>query len=112
VHQSRGQFSLSNLRRKSGVKNLEAGSAGEGSKATTCEHLQIFPSSGEQIISRGGVKTTVRSTAGRDRDHQIRSRMKEERARRRTEPIHQIWARRTNKHWIQVKCIGLNPLCA
>jgi hypothetical protein len=72
VCQSRGQFSLSKLRRKSGVETLATGFTGEGSKATTFEHLQIFPSPGEQRSSGGGATTTVISAAGRDLDHQIR----------------------------------------
>jgi hypothetical protein len=48
------------------------GFIGEGSKATTFEHLQNFPSPGEQRNSGGGATTTIRSTAGRDLDHQIR----------------------------------------
>jgi hypothetical protein len=72
VRQSRGQFSLSKLRRKSKVETLATGFTGEGSKATTFEHLQNFPSLGEQRSSRGGATTTIRSVAGRDLDRQIR----------------------------------------
>jgi hypothetical protein len=37
---------LSKLKRKSGVETLTTGSTREGSKATTCEHLQNLPKSG------------------------------------------------------------------
>jgi hypothetical protein len=72
VHPSRGQYSLSKLRRKSEDETLSTGFTGEGSKTKTFEHLEIFPSPGEQRSSGGGVTTTVRSTAGRDLDRQIR----------------------------------------
>jgi hypothetical protein len=72
VHQSRGQYSLSKLRRKSGVETLSTGFAGEGSKTKTFEHLENFPSLGEQRSSGGGATTTIRSAAGRDLDRQIR----------------------------------------
>jgi hypothetical protein len=72
VRQSRGQFSLSRIGRKSEVETLAIGFAGEGSKATTCEHLQIFPSLGEQRSSGGGETTIIRSAPGRDLDHHIR----------------------------------------
>jgi hypothetical protein len=72
VHHSQGQFSLSNLRRKSGVETLAIGFPGEGSKATTYEHLKFFPSSREQRSSGGGATKTVRSIVGRDMDRQIR----------------------------------------
>jgi hypothetical protein len=59
------------LRRKSEVETQVVRLV-EESKAATFEHLQIFPSPGEQRSSGGGATTTVRSGAGRDLDHQIR----------------------------------------
>jgi hypothetical protein len=86
--------------------------AGEGSKATTFEHLQNFPSLGEQRSSGGGATTTIRSTAGRDLDHQIRVQDEggthEEKDR--SHPLD--LSAKDNNHWIQVKCMSLNPLCA
>jgi len=60
----------------------------EGLKATTFEHLQNFPSLGEERISGGGATTTIISARGRDLDHQIRVQdeggMKEEENRSQT----------------------------
>jgi hypothetical protein len=71
VCQSRGQSSLSNLRRKNGVRTLSTGSIREGSKIKTFEHLENFPSLGEQRSLGGGAIAIVRSTAGRDMDRHI-----------------------------------------
>jgi hypothetical protein len=68
---------LSKLRRNNGFETPTTGFTGEGSKATTYEHLQIFPSPGEQISSGGGATKTGRSTVGRDLDRQIRVQFEE-----------------------------------
>jgi hypothetical protein len=47
------------------------GFEGEGSKTKTFEHLENFPSPGEQGRLGGGATKTIISTVGRDMDHQI-----------------------------------------
>jgi hypothetical protein len=61
VFPSRGQYSFSNIKRKSEEETLSFGFTGEASKTKTFEHLEIFPSPGEQRSSGGGVTTTIRS---------------------------------------------------
>jgi hypothetical protein len=67
-----GKYSLSKLKRKSEDETLSTSFGGKGSKTKTFEHLEIFPSPGEQRCSRGGAKKTIRSVAGIDRDRHIR----------------------------------------
>jgi hypothetical protein len=71
VHQSRGKYSFSNLRRKSGVKTLSTGFTGEDSKTKIFEHLENFLSLGEQTSSGGGATTTVISAVGKYWDRLI-----------------------------------------
>jgi hypothetical protein len=68
VHQSRGQYSLSKLRRKRGVEALSTGFAGEYSETKIFEHLENFLSLGEQRISRRGEKINFILSGGSNWD--------------------------------------------